>query len=230
MPPEGIHALARSLGYYTTAQETMANNLANVSSEAFKAFRITARRDANSPFPVPVQELDLSQGALRQTGRPLDVALEGPGFLVVQTDRGERLFRGGGLQLDGVGRLTDRHGDPVLDAGGRIIALPPGEIAIRHDGTVLVDDAPVGQLRVVTAPADQLRKEGQGRYLALTPPTPVAEGATTVQEGMIEEANMDAVRGMMDLLLIQRAYSTNVEAMRTLDGVLGTVVGDVGRV
>ncbi len=230
MPPDGIHALARSLGYYTTAQETMANNLANVSSEAFKAFRITARQDADSPFPVPVQELDLSQGALRQTARPLDVALEGPGFLVVQTDSGERLFRGGGLQLDGVGRLTDRHGDPLLDAGGGIIALPPGEIAIRRDGTVLVDDAPVGQLRVVTAPADQLRKEGQGRYLALTAPTPVTEGVTTVQEGMLEEANMDAVRGMMDLLLIQRAYSTNVEAMRTLDGVLGTVVGDVGRV
>ncbi len=230
MPPEGIQALARSLGYYTTAQETMANNLANVSSEAFKAFRITARQDAEGPFPVPVQELDLSQGSLRQTGRPLDVALEGPGFLVVQTAGGERLFRGGGLELDGVGRLTDRHGAPLLDAEGRILALPPGDIAIRRDGTVVVDDAPVGRLRVVTASADQLRKEGQGRYLTLTPPVPLTEGVTTVREGMIEEANIDAVRGMMDLLLIQRAYSTNVEAMRTLDGVLGTVVGDVGRV
>lgn len=230
MPPEGIHALARSLGYYTTAQETMANNLANVSSEAFKAFRITARQDADAPFPVPVQELDLSQGALRQTGRPLDVALDGPGFLVVKTTGGERLFRGGGLELDGVGRLTDRHGDPVLDVDGHIIALPPGDITIRRDGTLLVDDTPAGQLRIVSAPADQLRKEGQGRYLALAAPRPVEDGLTTVREGMLEEANIDAVRGMMDLLLIQRAYSTNVEAMRTLDGVLGTVVGDVGRV
>lgn len=230
MPPDGIHALGRSLGYYTAAQETMANNLANVSSEAFKAFRITARQDADGPFPVPVQELDLSQGALRQTGRPLDVALEGPGFLVVRTATGERLFRGGGLELDGVGRLTDRHGDPLLDSDGRIIALPPGDIAIRRDGTILVDDAPVGQLHLVTAPPDQLRKEGQGRYLALTPPAPLEGGLTTVREGMLEEANIDAVRGMMDLLLIQRAYATNVEAMRTLDGVLGTVVSDVGRV
>ena len=115
MPIQGILNTARSLSFYTRKQEVVANNLANANSDAFKADRIMARAYPGATFPVPVQTIDLQQGTFRETSRPLDVALSGPGFLVVHTADGDRLTRGGSLQLDPAGRLTDSHGDLVME-------------------------------------------------------------------------------------------------------------------
>ena len=230
MPPGGIAGLARTLSYYTRLHEVTASNLANAASDGFKADRITAALDSSGAFPVPVQQLDLSQGTLRTTGRPLDVALEGEGFLVIRTPAGERLIRGGSLELDGTGLLTDRHGNPVLDGEGRVIALPPGEVTIASDGTVSVAGSSVARLKLVTAAVGQLRKEGHGRFVSEGEMRPVQPGSVRVRQGQLEEANVDTLAGMVDLVLMQRAYTASVEALRTMDGVLATVTSDVARI
>jgi flagellar basal-body rod protein FlgF len=230
VPSGGIAGLARTLSYYTRLHEVTASNLANAASEGFKADRITAALDPVGVFPVPVQKLDLSQGPLRTTGRALDIALQGDGFLVVRTASGERLIRGGSLELDGAGLLTDRHGNPVLDSDGKVVALPPGEVVIDSGGTIHVAGSAVARLKLVTASPGQLRKEGHNRFVSDGETQPVAEGSVRVHQGQLEDANVDTLSGMVDLVLMQRAYTASVEALRTMDGVLASVTSDVARI
>lgn len=225
----GILRTARTLTYYERMQEMTANNLANVSSDGFKADRMTAHLEAGAGAPTPVTQMDLSQGTFRETGRPLDLALDGQGFFVVGTARGERLTRGGGFRLDGAGTLTDQHGDPVLGKNGPVV-ITGGDVEVRADGTVVVDNTAVDALRLETvADPATLRKEGGG-HLSSTAPTMAADGATLrVRQGAIEEANLDAIHGMVDLVTIQRAYSANINVLRAMDGVLSTVANDLAR-
>jgi flagellar basal body rod protein FlgG len=229
MPIRGILNTARSLSYYLRAQEVTANNLANVSSDAFKGDRLTARQLPGQSFAIPVQKTDLGQGVFRQTGRPLDVALDGPGFLVVATGAGERLTRGGSLQIDREGRLADAHGAPLLGADGPIF-VAGRDLEVHGDGTVKADGAVVGRLRLVTHEGEPMRKEGHGRFVPQGALEPAIEGVTRVRQGSVEAPNVDPMLSMVDLIEIQRAYAANLDALKAMDGVLGTVVNQVGRV
>jgi flagellar basal body rod protein FlgG len=230
MTIRGIINAAHGLSYYSRQQEVTANNLANVSTDGFKVDRMTGVISPGTAYPVPVEQTDLSQGAMRGTSRELDVGLEGQGFLVVQTPQGERLTRGGSLHLDPNGQLVDADGHAVLGTKGPIL-LTGGKIEIQTDGTVLVDGDAVDTLRLETVSDPlTLRKEGTGRFVSEQKATPVEPGAVTVRQGFVEEPNADAVTGMIDLVTIQRAYSANVDALKAMDGVLGTIAGEVGRV
>lgn len=230
MPVQGILNTARSLSFYLRQQEVTANNLANANTDAFKCDRITAQRLPNIEHPIPVERTDFQQAALRQTGRPLDVGIDGPGFLVVSTPDGERLTRGGSLRLDVDGRLTDVHGDLLLGIEGPLL-LAGNEIEIHDDGTVLTDGGVAGQLRIVSVDDPRtLLKAGFGRYLPPAGTRPAEEGVVRVRQGLIEESNVDPTLSMVDLITIQRAFAANMDALRAQDGVLGTVVNEVGKV
>lgn len=226
----GIANTARALTYHVRRQEVTSNNLANANSDAFKADRLFARTLAGEAEPVPVQETDLGQGTFRETGRPLDFALTGEGFLVVSTEAGERLTRGGSFQIDAAGRLVDGHGDPVLGTDGPI-HVEGGSLEIEDDGGVLVDGSLVGRLRMVEVVDRQtLRKEGLGRYSSSGPLTAVDGASTHLRQGAVEESNVDPLLTMVELITIQRAYSANVDALKAMDAVLGSITNEVGRV
>lgn len=230
MVMKGIVETARSLAYWQRLQEVTSNNVANANTDGFKADRLAAHILPGGENPVPVQSTDLKAGALRDTGRPLDLALEGPGFFVVRTPRGERLMRGGSMRLDARGVLSDMNGNPVLSQQGPVI-LSGSKVEVHADGTLVVDDAVAGRLRIETVdePATLL-KEGQGRFLPATPTKEVPEGLALVRQGAVEEANLDPLMSMVDLVTIQRAYASNIEAMRAMDSVLGSITTEVGRV
>jgi flagellar basal body rod protein FlgG len=230
MPIAGILNAAQSLGFYLKLQEVTANNLANANSDGYKADRMTAQLVKGEPHAIPVETTDLQQGNVRETGRPLDLALEGPGYFVVGTPQGERLTRGGSMHLDADGRLTDLHGNPVLGEDGPIV-LNGTNVEVQQDGLLVEDGAAVAQLRLVDVDDPKsLRKEGYGRFVSSEKPHPVEEGKVALRQGAVEDANIDPVLSMVDLVAIQRAYTANVDCVRSLDGVLGTITNEVGRV
>ncbi len=96
--------------------------------------------------------LNLGQGALEQTGNPLDLAIEGEGFFMVQTPQGQRYTRDGGFHRTPAGQLVTEAGDPVLSATGQTIAIPPGQVAIGEDGVVSVAGGVVTTLGIYTFP------------------------------------------------------------------------------
>ncbi|HPF62191.1 MAG: flagellar hook-basal body complex protein [Gemmatimonadetes bacterium] len=227
MTVPSILTTARSLAFYSRQQEVVANNLANASSEGFKADRMTAQ-SFDQVWPEALMSLDLRQGTVRDTARPWDLALESEGFLVVNTPDGERLTRGGGFEVDQAGFLVDRDGNQLLGREGPI-HISGETVVVEQDGTVIVDDARAGQLRVETvADPSRLVKEGHGRFRAEDPLLAVEQ--PRIRQGAIEDANVDALTGTVDLIRIQRAYAAGVDALRTLDGVMSVITDDVGRV
>lgn len=231
----GLNALkstAQTLSFYTRLQALTANNLANSDTEGFKADSMSGRLVGDTTYPVPVTKTDLSQGVLTATGRPLDLAIEGPGFFVLQTEQGERLSRGGALALDGANRLADRHGNLVMGQNGPIqIPLRYDTLEVQADGDVVVDGTRLDRLRLETVEnTNTLAKEGFGRFIPSTPTEPVDTTTTVVRQGSTEDSNQDTLKGTVDLVTIQRAYAANVESLKALDSVLGTVVNEVGKV
>lgn len=217
------------MSFYERQQDITANNLANVNTEGFKRFRIAAEQAAEGVGPFAVQALDLSAGAIRQTHQPLDFALEGDAFFVVDTPAGERLVRGGSFQLDPTGLLVNSRGEPLLGADGPI-AIHGEEVVVHADGTVSVDGVSIDQIRVVQVdPADLELVEG-GQFVALGPATPADWGSVRVLQGAVEESNVNALSETVNMISTQRHFGYNVRAMNVLDDVLRTVASSLGRV
>jgi flagellar basal-body rod protein FlgF len=209
--------------------DVIANNVANVNTAGFKAdnslFEEHLTSGAHEDNFVGsdrrvsyVQDRgtfrDFSQGAVEQTKNPLDVAIDGSAFLVVQTPAGERYTRDGGMQLNNVGQLVTATGDPVLGTGGPIVFQPTDhDINVTPDGTITVvegsgrTDSIRGKLRLVSFPdAQKLLKEGANLYSA-------GEGGaqpdikSTVRQGFIEKSNVNAVAEMSRMIEVSRAYT-----------------------
>src|SRR5688500_8860059 len=130
----GLTAAASALRYWERRQEVASNNLANVSTDCFKGERVFGQMFGDA-MTAAQTATDLRNGTLRQTHNPLDVAIVGDGFLVVDTPAGERFTRGGSLGLDPERRLVDAGGRPVLGEAGPDgvagpIVVPPGAVSI----------------------------------------------------------------------------------------------------
>ncbi len=212
------------LSVISRAQEMVAHNLANVDTAGYKAERpFVAALDqalAKAPGAQPAlagQALDLSPGPLRQTGGPLDVALEPGALLAIQTPAGERYTRDGRLAIDPATKsLVTLSGNAVLGEGGPIVA-GEGAAQIMEDGTVVANGVSVGTLRIVQAPAaEALRPEGASVYAAAQPLAPVAE--TRVRPGFVEGSNVDPVAGTVALIEALRSFEAIAKANQMLMG------------
>jgi flagellar basal-body rod protein FlgF len=151
----GLSIAASGMAAEQVRQDLIASDIANASTPGYKADRaalasfgglLVARASDGQPVGelgagtrVATIRPDLEQGALKETDEPLDVALQGQGFLTVQTPQGVRYTRNGQLQVDGQGRLTTQSGYAVLDRAGRSIAVRSADsVHIGPDGTVTV--------------------------------------------------------------------------------------------
>jgi flagellar basal-body rod protein FlgF len=222
--------------------DIVANNLANASTPAFK--RIVVKVTGGVPIPVAVSDgaamgigtlaglpvsltsgTDAAQGPVQRTGNPLDVAISGPGFFVVQTKAGAAYTRDGHFEVDAQGRLVTGAGDPVLGTAGPIV-IPQGarSVEIGRDGTVAADGAVIGQLRIELPPG-QLQPLGGGLYAAAGPGRPVAPPLTP---GALEGSNVSPVREMVALIAALRAYESAQRVMQEEDGIQRLAAQSVG--
>jgi flagellar basal body rod protein FlgG len=179
---------------------------------------------------TPASRTNFNEGSLESTGRPLDLALEGEGFLVLNTPGGERLVRGGSFQLDVSRQLVDAHGNTLLGDSGPIV-LPEGDYEITPTGVVKVEDVPVATLKIVRPREDAvLRREGGVRFLCDLPTESVDSGVVKVLQGHLEGSNVDPVDAMVEMIEIQRAYSAIQRSVLVMDDVLGRISNDLGKV
>lgn len=230
MPPVDPSGISAAKRYWLLRQQVTANNLANMSSDGFKAERVFARL-LNDGTPVAETGHDFRPGAQRSTGAPLDIALDGPGFLVVDTPNGERLTRGGSFHLDERGRLVDASGNALLGDNGPITP-PRGAITIDTSGNVAVAGQQIAQLRTVAVPDSaplqhEIQHEGGTFFVPTAACKPMAR-TSTVRQGVLEESNVNVLGSMVDLIAISRAYAALENADSMLDHIDG-LVKDLGR-
>lgn len=218
--------------------DVVANNIANMNTSGYKAdgnvfqeyLMPVARADQ---FPGPDRRIsyvqdrstwhDMSSGAVQQTGNPLDVAVDGNAYLVVQTPRGERYTRNGALQINAQGQLVTSEGHPVIGENGPIVFQPTDSaINIAKDGTVTVregaganTESQRGKIRLASfAQPQRLRKDGSTTFAAPqgVQAEAVVPGAARLVQGAIERSNVKAVVEMSRMIEVTRHY-TNVAGL-----------------
>lgn len=231
-PRGALGRAAQALRFWERTQSVVSNNLANVNTPGFKGERAFARLLDEASLAVETAT-DHRVGAVTITGRPLDIAMESDGYFVVETPAGERLTRGGGLQIID-DTLADGAGNPILGKGGRI-ELPPasgGDVRISPQGIVTVDGLLLDELRVVEPLDPQaLSHEAAGLFRpdgTLT--EDVVPEKIRIRQGALEESNVNPVEALVDLLDVQRSHQSVERSIRVLDDILATVTSRIGRV
>jgi len=209
-------------GMQTRLQELdrIASDLANIGTAGYKTERagsVAAERQAFSTTldsAVDVMtgntRVDFRTGTVATTGRNLDVALQGKGFIAIDTPAGVRYTRNGSLTRGPNGMLTTSQGEPIAnELGSGPITLAPGELAIDGDGTVRVGGAVAGKIRMVEfGSGDELVRESGSRFRAIAGATPTPAQGTTIVAGSLEQSNASAVDLMAKLTEVTRSFET----------------------
>ena len=232
---KGLYDASAGMRARLAVQDIIASNLSNAGTNGFQQQIVSIQSQpmplgggkplgqaattaaARAPREVlePVSAPDVRQGVLQQTGVNTDVALDGPGYLVVQTNRGPRLFRGGALHPNAQGYLAGLSGDPLLGTSGKPILVGSKSWQVAPDGTIIADGATLGRLRVVRA-SGPLRSEGAtlastGRLQDLS------TGVVRIRQGFVERSNVEAVKTMVDMIAGVRAYEASQRAVVAQD-------------
>lgn len=194
--------------------DTIASNLANSGTPGFKANRmlfdawIARNGGIDRPGARPVAYVqdratyrDQAAGRLTRTDNPLDLAISGEGFFVIDTPRGERYTRSGRFTLAPDGRLTTSEGYTLLSSEGKpmVVTEQDTRLTVAADGTLESENGPLGRIRVVTFDdTNRLRPEGQVLFAADAP----ARTAETprISQGMVEESNVEPILEMTRLM------------------------------
>jgi len=241
----GYYAACTALISRTQALDTIANNLANASTvgyraqhNVFSAVLAAANSTSDSPVNQAISnfgvlsgtDMDTSQGALQKTGNPLDVAIQGSGYFVVQTPNGEMYTRDGSFQVSSKGQLITGAGDPVIGSKGTI-TVPPGTVTISNDGTISSKGAVAGKLKLVDfPPGTQLTSAGETYYSA-PPKTATDATNSSVRQGMLESSNVNPVTSMVELITAQRSTEMMQRALSMYNSEIDkTAVQDLPKV
>ena len=237
--------------------DVISNNLANadtlgykqesVSSQSFDKLLTIKIRDGSQSYHnraigtmslgVKVGEVytDYSQGSIRGTSSPLDLALSGSGFFTITTTnaKGEtvtRYTRDGSFQLTKDGYLVDSQGNRVQGSGGDIQIDPNAkDITIDNSGRITVDGEVKDTLKIVDFENyDYILKTGDNLYRVVDGATETTSNASVLQ-GYTEQSNVNVVSEMVDMITVTRAYEANQKMIRSQDSMLEKAVNQVGR-
>jgi flagellar basal-body rod protein FlgF len=224
--------------------DVIANNIANSDTTGFKVESLMVRTEALAPAtmtdgPNPVKFVlddgvarDFSQGAMRQTSAPFDLAIEGKGFFKVETPAGERFTRDGRFTLSATGGLTTQAGDAVQGEAGPInVDMTKGPVAIAADGTVSQAGEKIGKVGVFAFDDRSVLAKDQDNLLKnVSNAQPVADTASRVHQGMLEGSNVNPILQITRMIEVSRAYAGAVKAMENTADLSRRAVERLGRV
>lgn len=216
------------------AQAANAHNLANVSTSgfradlaAFRAMPVFGPGQATRVYAMAERPgIDFSAGVVSNTGRELDVAVHGEGWIAVQGRDGREAYtRAGDLRVTPNGQLTTGSGLPVLGNGGPI-AIPQhekldigadGTISIRATGQAAAALATVDRIKLVNPPVEELRKGEDGLMRLRDGREADADVRVQLISGSLEGSNVNAVDALVNMLTLQRQFEMQVKMMRTTE-------------
>jgi flagellar basal-body rod protein FlgF len=215
------------------AQATVAHNLANVTSTGFRAQMNALRAVHLFGEGMPTRSYvvdstvgtDFRPGAIQQTGRPLDVAIMGQGFLAVQAaDGSEGYTRAGGLNVGAGGILVNSQGLPVMGDGGPIAIPPDVNVTIAKDGTVSAVPSNgrgavnvLGRLKLVNPPEADLVRSQDALFRLKDGGVAPADNNVVVASAAIESSNVNAVEQLVAMISHARAFETHMKMLSNAD-------------
>ena len=260
---EGLYIAASGGTKQLKKLEILSNNIANINTQGFKKDMLvyeeikslpqhnsSERFDANylnsfkgsdpavSYVQVTQSKIDFSQGSLVKTDNPLDVAIEGEGFFVVDTPAGFRYTRNGNFHVDGLGQLVDQKGNMLLTRSEEPILIPFGikQITIDQDGLISggsdLDQNTLGQLKIVNFSNSQaLIKEGEGFYKNTDPSVKeILVNDAKVLQGFTETSNSNAIHEMTQMIETVRQLEAYQKIIQSIDEADEQSVNSLGRV
>lgn len=240
---EGMRAAASGMIAQQRHMDALSNDIANVNTSGYKHER-TSFRDlvasatglggakgvtAGAGAAAESAGRGWGQGALRVTDQPLDVAIQGDGFLQVKrADGSTALTRNGALQVDIGGRLKTSDGALLQPPITLPAGVSPDQVKIASDGTLVAQGRPIGRMALVSVTAPrELRDAGNGVYTT-TPgsgPARASGPGTTLAQGALEASNVDLGDAMVDMMAAQRGFQMASQAVRTQDQMLSIANG-----
>ncbi|GMV60699.1 MAG: flagellar basal body rod protein FlgG [Betaproteobacteria bacterium] len=213
-------------------QETLAQNLANANTTGYRAdtvgLRAVPARGQEAGTRVFTVETtigsDFSNGPMTATGRNLDVAIQGPGWLAVQAPDGDEAYtRAGSLQIGADGTLQLPNGLPVQGDGGPIAIPADAHVQIAPDGTVSVKTAgqvavtTVGRLKLVNPPQEELIKGSDGLFRLKSGDPAEADPNVRVAEGTLEGSNVNVVESMIGMIAAARQFELQMKLLSSAE-------------
>jgi flagellar basal-body rod protein FlgF len=230
----GIYIASAGAIAQSNAMDATANNIANATTAGFRADRVTFREALANAKSVDValvstnnNKVDQQAGAMQNTQNPLDLALEGDGYFAVDTKQGARYTRAGGFHLDDQRQLVTAEGHTVRGEGGPI-TIPEGvkQISVGTDGAILADGDEVGKLELARFSPNAMKREGSTLYSAKG--AQEAGEMPKVRSGMIEQSNVNVVRGVVDLVKVSRTYESLMRVIQSYHDVESRAARELG--
>jgi flagellar basal-body rod protein FlgG len=230
------------------------NNIANVNTAGFKRERVAAQSftermamkiddpgklrlmdgmrigQLNHGVFIDLVHTDFSAGSLRVTSGPLDLALSGPGFFMVHVEGSdgpeERFTRDGMFTLTHENVLVTNNGDRVQGLNGDVI-VPNGEITISETGRVYSNNEYVDTLRVVNFENPQSLRQTGDNYFRVTDESVQIDFTGRIEQGLLENSNVNVVREMVEMIALARAYEANSRMVQAHDQALQLAVNQI---
>lgn len=258
----GIYTGASGMLAKWTEMDVITNNLANTDSPGFKKHLMLWKEeprfhmhrlfdnliqtpggdydvrpyigDMGTGVRVKGEYVDFSQGAMKSTGNPLDLAVWGDGFFEIdRAGKGKFYTRAGNFIRNADGFLTTLHGDKVLGVDGNPISVNAEGVYVQKNGTLVDRDGVVlGQVRLMTVKDKQMLSKIGDNFFAVTEKSGAAVPApaeTELRQGFLEVSNSNIVRDMVQMIVVNRAYEANQRVITSHDQLLGQAINEVGR-
>lgn len=244
---KGIYSSGSGMQPRLMRLDVIANNISNADTTGFKKDDIFVQilKDAGVAQSVGKGDLagldvkeftDFAEGSLRPTNNPLDIAIQGDGFFMLDTPEGTRYTRNGNFKLADDGSIINSNGYHVLGAAGRII-IPNADktqqtdIMVTKAGEIYMGKNLIGKIKAVTfADLQQLSKVSGTMFKTDQAPKEVSisDEETTFRQGYLEESNVESLSEMIQLIELSRSFETDQRTMRYQDSTLEKAL-DVGR-
>lgn len=249
---KGLYSAVTAMVMNAARQQTLSHNIANLQTPGFKQILNTvgdfmqnqavyARRKTQlNSFDyvgtlglgtqIGEEYIDFAEGALQETGNPLDFALQGNGMFRVETPEGERYTRDGRFLRDADNNLVTSEGFYVLDDAGQQIELPDGEVSIAPDGTITVNGEEVAQLGIGVFENPETELQHTEGNLFTGPAASTGDDVPRVVQGYLESSNANPSQLMTQLVEVARSYEAAQKLVQNHDELLGKTISSLGRI